>query len=233
MSLNMIDEETTAQTDDWAEAEDDEALARFGISPNHLFGKEEAEETTAPNETQTVDLTAAENSPVKKKTKSANVPSSVKESNRYTTKSFSIAKTVQKYDHPHTYLEAAITLTKEDKPKEFIAAIKSLLANGKILDPHFALAPLKRDIATKTPKLITAEDDVPVNFTHLGQYTYTSGNRIFEKKKDWKGDNSSKKAGHRDNAAKEDIFHDPIVYFTLAITTDIQPRNLINGIQTE
>jgi hypothetical protein len=53
----MIDEETTAQTDDWAEAEDDEALARFGISPNHLFGKEEAEETT------TVDLTAAENSP--------------------------------------------------------------------------------------------------------------------------------------------------------------------------
>jgi hypothetical protein len=43
MSLNMIDEETTAQTDDWAEAEDDEAMARFGISPNHLFGKEEAE----------------------------------------------------------------------------------------------------------------------------------------------------------------------------------------------
>ncbi len=57
MSLNMINEETTAQTDDWAEAEDDEALARFGISPNHLFGKEEAAE-----ETTTVDLTAAENS---------------------------------------------------------------------------------------------------------------------------------------------------------------------------
>jgi len=28
---------------------------------------------------------------------------------------------------------------------------------------------------------------VPVNFTHPGQYAYTSGNRIFEKKKDWKG----------------------------------------------
>jgi hypothetical protein len=123
---------------------------------------------------------------VKKKNKSANIPSSVKGSNRYTTKSFSIAKTVHKYDHPRTYVEAA---TKEDKPKEFIAAIKSLLANGKILDPHFALAPLKRDTATKTttPKL------VPINFTHLGQYAYASGNRIFEKKKDWKGDNSSKK----------------------------------------
>ena len=229
LSLNL-DEETA----DWTEADEEEALARFGISPNHLFGKEEEEETTTPNDTQTVDLTAAENSPVKKKTKSASVlPSSVKESNRYTTKSFSITKTVHKYDHPRTYVEAAITLTKEDKPKEFIAAIKSLLANGKILDPHFTLAPLKRDTTTKTPKLITAEDDVPVNFTHLGQYAYTSGNRIFEKKKDWKGDKSSKKVGHRDNAAKEDIFHDPIVYFTLAIATDIQPRNLINGIRTE
>ena len=134
------------------EAEDDKALARLGISPNRLFRKEEAEETTAPNETQTVDLTAAENSPVKKKNKSANVPSLVKESNQCTTKSFSIAKTVNKYDHPCTYMEAAITLTKEDKPKEFITAIKSLLADGKILDPHFALALLKRDIATKTPK---------------------------------------------------------------------------------
>ena len=66
-------------------------------------------------------------------------------------------------------MEAAITLTKEDKPKEFIAAMKSLLANGKILDPHFALSPLKHDIATTKPKFITAEDDVPVNFTHLGQ----------------------------------------------------------------
>ena len=81
LSLNF-DEETTTQTDgDWTKAEDDEALARLGISPNHLFGKEEAEETTEPNETQTVDLTAAENSPVRKKNKSANVPSSVKESN--------------------------------------------------------------------------------------------------------------------------------------------------------
>ena len=63
-------------------------------------------------------------------------------------------------------MEAAITLTKEDKPKEFIAAMKSLLANGKILDPHFALSPLKHDIATTKPKFITAEDD----FRFRGRY---------------------------------------------------------------
>ena len=103
MSLN-INEETTTQTDNWTEAE-----------VAHLFGKEEAEETTASNETQTVDLTAAENTPAKKKTKSADVPSSVKESNGHTTKNLSIARTVHKYDHPLTYVEAAITLMKEDK----------------------------------------------------------------------------------------------------------------------
>ncbi len=235
--INSTDEEPTAQTDNWTEAEDKEALAGHGISPNHLIEKEAGETTEAgkeaPYKTKTVDLTAAENSPEKKRTKSAKVPSLVKESNRYTTKDFSIATTAYKYDHPRTYVEAAITLTKEDKPKEFIAAIKLLLSNGKILDPNFALAPLKRATATKKPKLITAGDDVPVNFMHLGQYAYTSGNRIFEKKKDWKGNNSSKKADHRDNATKEDTLRDPIVYFTITIATNVLPRTLINGIQAE
>jgi hypothetical protein len=123
------------------------------------------------------------------------------------------------------------TLTKEDKPKELIAAIKLILTNGQILDPKFALAPLMHDRATTKPKLITAVDDVPVNFTHLGQYAFTSGNRIFEKKKDWKGENgTSKKADHRDNASKKEAFKDPVVYFMIAISTDIPPRNLINGI---
>jgi hypothetical protein len=112
----------------------------------------------------------------------------MKASNRYTTSSFSVAKIAHKYTHPRTFVEAAITLIKEDKPKELIAAIKLLLTNGQILDPNFALAHLKHNEATTKPKLITTIDDVPVNFTHLGQYAFTSGNRIFEKKKDWKGE---------------------------------------------
>ena len=57
-------------------------------------------------------------------------------------------------------------MIKEDKPKEFIAAIKLLLMNLQIINPMFALAPLKHNEATTKPKLITAIDDVPVNFTH-------------------------------------------------------------------
>ncbi len=129
-------------------------------------------------------------------------------------------------------------MIKEDKPKELIAVIKLLLTNGQILDPNFALAPLKHNKATTKPKLITTIDDVPINFTHLGQYAFTYGNRIFEKNKDcWKGENNrnskSKKAGHRDNSPEPETFKDPVVYFTIAIATDIPPRTLINGIRTE
>ncbi len=147
----------------WTDADDDEALARHGISPNHLFGKE-AEETT---NAETVDFSGVENFPLKKETRNA-VVSLVITNNRYTTKSFSIIPTAHTYAHTRTFVEAAIALTKEDKPKEFIAAIKLLLTNRKILDHNFDLAPLKHDTATKKPKLILEEDDVPVNFTHLG-----------------------------------------------------------------
>jgi hypothetical protein len=140
-AMVVRNEDATTQTDDWTDTEDKEALARHDISPNHLFGKEagetpgtktvdlgkEAEETHV---TKTVNLMAAKNSPEKKRTKN-DVPSSVKESNQYTTKSFSIPPTAHTYSHPCTFVEAAITLTKEDKPKEFIAAIKLLLTNRK------------------------------------------------------------------------------------------------------
>ena len=125
MVLNA-DDKNIAQTDNWTEAEDTGAITRFGISPNHLLGIKAEEtttttttepttkeaETAAPDETTTVDLTAPENSPKRKRTKNINVLSSIKESNWYTTKSFSIATMAHSYDHPCTFVEAAITLTK-------------------------------------------------------------------------------------------------------------------------
>ena len=138
--------------------------------------------------------------------------------------------------HVHTYaktfIKAATTLKSDDKPKEFIAAIKLLLANGKYLDSNLALTPLKDNINIMKPKLILKEDDIPVNFTHLGQYVYTSSNRIFEKKKNWKVA-PSKTAPQRDQEQRDDSLKDPVVYFTFAIATDVLPRTLINGINTE
>ncbi len=101
MTISIYEEEkaetihTLVAYDEWTDAEDAEALARHSISPNHLFGKECKEATgekgTAPTEqgaegtkiyeNTTVDLTAAENSPNKKRSKSTEALSWMKTSN--------------------------------------------------------------------------------------------------------------------------------------------------------
>ncbi len=69
-------------------------------------------------------------------------------------------------------------------------------------------------------------DDVPSNFTHLGQYAFASENQIFEKKKNWK---EKDKQPHWDNGSEE--LKDPVMYFTIAIATDLQPGYMINSIK--
>ncbi len=166
------------------------------------------------------------NSPQKKKTK--NAVGALQVSNRYTTKGFAIPSTTHVHSHPITYVEAAICLTSGNRPKEFIMAIKLLLRNATCLDPHFGLVPLK-NLPGKQSKIIMSEDNVPSNFTHLGQNAFTSGNQIFEKKKNWK---DKDKQPHHDNGAEEQL-KDPTIYFTIAIATDLFPHALIDGIRTK
>jgi hypothetical protein len=195
-------EDGATEDEDWTEDEDDQCLQTHGISPNHLFVKEAI---NAPEKLiETLDVTG-ENSPFKKK--SRNTSSSLKSTTRYSTSAFNLTQKVHKHTYAKTFIEAAITLKSKDKPKEFIAAIKLLMTNGKYLDPNMAFTPLKHNINIMKPKLILREDDVPVNFTHLGQYVYTSGNRIFEKKKNW-----SKTAPQRDQEQRDESFlKDPVV----------------------
>ncbi len=206
-------------------AEAKEHLARHGMQPNHLFGDEletpTKEATAAILETPTKEATAAVldlsgDSPQKKKPKST--AGVLQTANQYTTIGFSLTPTAHVYSHPLIFVEGAICLMSEDKPKEFIMAIKLLVQHAKHLDPHFGLAPLKSN-PDKPSKIIMAEEDVPSNFTHLGQYAFTSGNRIFKKKKNWKKD--KEKQAHRDDTTED--FNDPVVYFTIAIATNLQP----------
>jgi hypothetical protein len=88
-----------SKDEDWTDTEDAEALKRHEISPNHLFGKDHEEATEAKgttpteqdhteetkiDESATVNLTAAENSPDKKKSKRVEIPSGMKASNPVT-----------------------------------------------------------------------------------------------------------------------------------------------------
>jgi hypothetical protein len=157
------------------------------MQPNHLFGDDlkipTKEATAAVLETPTKEATMAVldlsgDSSQKRKPKCTT--GVLWTANQHTTKGFSLTPTAHVYSHPLTFVEAAICLMSEDKPKELIMAIKLLVQNAKYLDPHFGLTPLKSNTG-KPSKIIIAEEDVPSNFTHLGQYAFTFGNRIFEK----------------------------------------------------
>ncbi len=69
-------------------------------------------------------------------------------------KGFSLTPTAHIYSHPLTFVEATICLMLEDKPKEFITAIKLLVQNAKYPNPHFGLAVLKSN-SGKPSKIIT------------------------------------------------------------------------------
>jgi hypothetical protein len=106
-------------------------------------------------------------------------------------------------------------------------AMNFLLQNAKYLDHNFGLAP-RKNLLGKQTKIIVAEDNIPSNFTHLGQYAFTSRNQIFEKKMNWK---DKDKQPHQDNKVEE--LKDPAVYFTITIVNDLQPGYMINGIRME
>jgi hypothetical protein len=97
------------------------------MQPNQLFQENLGTSTKEATE-EVLDLSG--NSPDKKKIKSTAGVLRTGTSNRYTTKGFSLTPTAHSYSHPLTYVEAAICLTLEDKPKEFINAIKLLLQNA-------------------------------------------------------------------------------------------------------
>jgi hypothetical protein len=114
-------------------------LAHHGMQPNQLF-EENLETPTKEATAMVLDLSG--NSPDKKKIKSTAGGLWVGTSNGYTTKGFSLTPSAHPYSHSLTYVEATICLTSEDKPKEFINAIKLLFQNAKFLDPNFGLTPL-------------------------------------------------------------------------------------------
>ncbi len=131
-------------------AEAKEHLARHGMQPNHLFGDNletpTKEAMVAILETPTKEATAAVldlsgDFPQKKKPKSTN--GVLLTANQYTMKRVQPNPNRSRLFPPAHLCGSAICLTLEDKPKEFIMAVKLLMQNAKSLDPHFGLAPLK------------------------------------------------------------------------------------------
>jgi hypothetical protein len=131
-------------------------------------------------------------------------------------------KSVHTKNDKHVYkfsrivVEASIKLLNDNPFQEFIVALQNLLKNGHLVDPLFAFTPIK---IGGSEKKIQEWSGIPINMTLLGTHFKISSDGLnsFEKQKVW---------GKGNNKNKEE-FHDPMVYFTIAIATYTDPDELI------
>ncbi len=100
--------------------------------------------------------------------------------------------------------------------QDFIVNLQELLKNRQFVGKMFAFCPIDPD---GTDKKIHETSSIPTNMTMLGAHFKISSNgrNPFEKLKQW---GKAKKG-------KEE-FQDPIVYFSLAMAMDKNPKDLLS-----
>ena len=211
--------------------------ARFGNgeAPNDdededvaaLMDIDETEETKNSGDTSGL-------SPVKKRSKGKKRSSSrprvsppePKSSDNSTNKSASFLEDVV-YKHSRIILELAIALKSDKAFEEFTQALMAFITNAQLVDPKFVINPIN---PTSKEKNISNKGEVSSNMTKLGTHVKISGNgNAFNKKKVWNNQSSDRNS----RRTQKEEFRDPIVYFSMIISTQVEPSELIDRLTHE
>jgi hypothetical protein len=108
--------------------------------------------------------------------------------------------------------------------------VKEIIAfnsNAQMVDPKFMINPLNPSLKEKS---IGSKSEVSPNMTKLEIHIKISGNgNAFSMKKIWSNrDNDCK--SHKSN--KEE-FRDPTVYFSMVVSTEVMPQEIIDQVSHE
>ena len=125
------------------------------------------------------------------------------------------------HNHKRVVVEAAFAFdSDDDRFKNFLSALASLLTFCRMVDEHFIINPVKENSRDKDWSDPTA---LPTSMTALGAYFLTSGNpRIFEKAR----------AGPKAKNGKKDS-RPQAVYFTFAISSDLDPEEIMARVSVD
>ena len=244
------EEEERKKTEEANKITDDVSDKAATITPRNLHNVMNGRDVTPNNEHEEDDDIAAimeidgveaientvdtsELSPVKKRSKSKKRASSrprvsppEPKSNEDTTKTASFLEDVV-YNHSRIILELAIALRSDKVFEEFTQALMAFITNAQMVDPKFVINPIN---PSSKEKNISNKGEVSSNMTKLGTHVKISGNgNVFNKKKVW--NNQSSKRNSR-NSQKEE-FRDPVVYFLMIISTQVEPSELIDRLTHE
>jgi hypothetical protein len=177
----------------------------------------------------------SELSPVKKRSKGKRSTSSRPRSNpanptstdnAISTKSATFLDEVV-YPHSRVIIELAILLKSDKAFEEFTQALMAFITNAQMVDPKFVINPIK---PASKEKNISNKSEISPNMTKLGIHIKISGNgNAFNKKKVWNNQTSDRKS----RKVQKDEFRDPVIYFSMVISTEVEPIELIDRVTHE
>ncbi len=99
----------------------------------------------------------------------------------------------------------------------------AFLTNAQMVDPKFVINPINPNSKEKN---IASKDEISPNMTKLGSHVKISGNsNAFNKQKVWDKEGDSVRQSHKAN--KKEEFKDPTVYFSMVISSEVNPTEII------
>ena len=131
------------------------------------------------------------------------------------------------YPHSRVIIELAILLKSDKAFEEFTQALMAFITNAQMVDPKFVINPIK---PSSKEKNISNKSEISPNMTKLGIHIKISGNgNAFNKKKVWNNQTSDRKS----RKVRKDEFRDPVIYFSMVISTEVEPLELIDRVTHE
>lgn len=108
---------------------------------------------------------------------------------------------------------------KEARFDEFTLGVRHLYKQAQKVDKTVVLEPIEVG-----GKRIFEAGEIPFDHTDLGEWIQKGGGKVFEMK-------TARK--NRDQEAEEDTYVSPEVYFTLALSSDVDPMKIVDRISCE
>ena len=131
------------------------------------------------------------------------------------------------YPFSRTVIELAITLKSDKAFEEFTKALMDFISNAQLVDPKFVINPINPNLKNHN---ITTKGEISPNMTKLGTHIKISGNgNVFNKKKVWDNRDQTRKS----RKSQKEEFRDPTVYFSMIVSTEVRPQELIDRVTHE
>jgi hypothetical protein len=99
----------------------------------------------------------------------------------------------------------------------------AFITNAQMVDPKFVINPINHNSKEKN---ITSKGKISPNMTKLGSNIKISGNgNAFNKQGVWDKDGASGRQTRKAN--KKEEYKDPTVYFSMVISSEVEPNKII------